>query len=213
MDLAKSIPSSVELYGSDVAADNFPQAYPANVHFIEASSTGFPEEWSGKFDFVNQRMLMGALLSEEWPVVLAEVLRVLKPGGHAQFAELDVPIMFVNGGPTCRRYLDPVEKVYKKHGFLFDAAQRIPQMLQDVGFTEIISEKKLGGIGASWGKIGKMGVTSILGAMKNSGPAVLRTGVMTEDEHAQFLASIEDEFEKVEGMQMVYRMVCARKPV
>lgn len=213
MDLAKSVPSSVELYGSDVAADNFPQAYPANVHFIEASSTAFPEEWTGKFDFVNQRMLMGALLSEEWPVVLSEVLRVLKPGGHAQFAELDVPIMFVNGGPTCRRYLDLVEKVYEKHGFLFDAAQKIPQMLQSVGFTEIISEKKLGGIGASWGKIGKMGVTSILGAMKNSGPAVIKTGVMTEDEHAQFLASIEDEFEKVEGTQMVYRMICARKPV
>jgi len=85
-------------------------------------------------------------------------------------------------------------------------------MLQDAGFTDIVSEKKLGGIGASWGKIGKMGVTSILGVITNSGPAVIKTGVFTEDEYAQILAGFEDEFEKVEGTQVAYRMVCARKP-
>jgi len=99
MDLAQSVPSSLELYGSDVSAYHFPQTHPANVHFVEASSTNFSEEWTGKFDVVNQHLLVPALLAKEWPVVLSEVLRVLKPGGYAQFAESDLPIMFVNGGP------------------------------------------------------------------------------------------------------------------
>jgi len=214
MDLAQSVPSSleVELYGSDVSAYHFPQTHPANVHFVEASSTSFPEEWTGKFDVVNQRLLVAALLTNEWPVALSEVLRVLKPGGYAQFAEMDCKIMFVNGGPACRRYQGLVEKVYEKQGFFLDAAQQIPRMMEDVGFTETVSEKKLGGIGDSWGGMGKMGTESILGAIRNTGAALIKSGVIGKDELDWLIANLEDELEKAEGTQLVYRMICARKP-
>lgn len=213
MDLAESVPSSVELYGSDVSSYHFPRAHPANVHFVEASSTKFPEDWTGKFDVVNQRLLVAALRTEEWPVVLSDVLRVLKPGGYAQFAEMDCKETFVNGGPACRRYLELCEKIYEKQRLFLDVAQQIPHILEEAGFTGIVSEKKLGGVGDSLGKIGKMGA-AILGAVRNPGTAtvLVKAGVIEKDELAQLVASLEDEFETAEGIQLVYRMVCARKP-
>lgn len=63
------------------------------------------------------------------------------------------------------------------------------------------------------GLLGERYVTSILGAMKNIGPAVIKLGLITEEEYAQFLASIEDDFEKGEGIQITYRMIRARKPI
>lgn len=208
MDLAKSVPSSVELYGSDVSSYHFSRAHPANVHFVEASSTKFPKDWTGKFDIVDQRLLVAALRTEEWPVVLSDVLRVLKPGGYAQFAEMDCKEMFVNGGPACRRYLELCEKIYEKQGLFLDAAQQMPHILEEAGFTGIVSEKKLGGVGDSWVKIGKMG------AVRNPGTAtvLVKAGVIAKDELAQLVASLEDGFEKAEGTQLVYCMVCARKP-
>lgn len=115
LDLANNVPSSVQLFGSDVSTSDFPESYPKNVHFFEASSTEFPEEWTGKFDFVNQRLLFTALLKEEW--------------------------------------------------------------------------------------------------IKSAGSAVIKAGLMDEDGFARMLAGIEDELAKIEGTQMAYRMVCARKPV
>lgn len=214
MDVARGVSPSIKLYGSDVSAYHFPRAHPTNVHFVEALSTNFPEDWTGKFDVVNQRLLVAALRTEEWPVVFSEVLRVLKPGGYAQFAEMDCKVMFVNGGPACRRYLELCEKMYEKQGLFLDAAQQIPRMLEEAGFSEIVSEKKLGGAGDSWGELGKMGAASILGAVRNPGTAtvLVKAGVIEKDELAQLVTSLEDEFERAEGTQLVYRMVCARKP-
>lgn len=144
MDLAKSVPSSVELYGSDVSSYHFPRAHPANVHFVEASSTKFPEDWTGKFDIVDQRLLVAALRTEEWPVVLSDDLRVLKPGGYAQFAEMDCEEMFVNGGPACRRYLELCEKIYEKQGLFLDAAHS--------GGGWVYWNRNSAALGIRWGK-------------------------------------------------------------
>lgn len=59
-----------------------------------------------------------------------------------------------------------------------------------------------------------MGAASILGAVRNPETAtvLVKAGVIETDELAQLVASLEDEFEKAEGTQLVYRMVCTRKP-
>lgn len=56
LDLAKKVPDSVELHGVDVYGGNFPKVYPPSVHLEVNSVTKLPEEWSERFDFVNERL-------------------------------------------------------------------------------------------------------------------------------------------------------------
>ncbi len=88
--MAKEVPESVQVFGADVSSANFPSSAPSNVTMTIASTTSLPEEWKGQFDLVHQRLLLAALRSEQWPVVLSEMYRVLKPGGAVQLVEFDL---------------------------------------------------------------------------------------------------------------------------
>ena len=85
------MPEDVELIGVDVSPNNFPDAanLPKNIHLSLASATNLPKEWSNKFELVNQCFMLSALLAAEWPQVVSEIFRVLKPGGRVQLCELD----------------------------------------------------------------------------------------------------------------------------
>ena len=53
------------MYGSDISVSNFPlRAIHRAFISIDAQSSEFTEEWSGKFVFINQRMLIGGLAKE-----------------------------------------------------------------------------------------------------------------------------------------------------
>ena len=155
---------------------------------------------------------MGALLANEWPLVLSEIMRVLKPGGYIQFAEMDL-LNLVMAGPATLRFRDLSVPFYEKLGLMLDAAQQLPRMASEVGFVNISSEKKYGATGKSWGKLGELGTESNGDAIKNIGPKMVKVGIMTEEEFTQIYAGAVNEFEMKEGTRFVYRMICAQKPL
>ena len=212
MDLVKDVPPSVELHGCDVSSRNFPKTHPPNIHLHEFSCTQLPKEWTGKFDVVNQKMLLGALLSTEWPTALSEIMRVLKPGGYVQFVELDLHNS-VMGSPAVHRFSELSIPFYEKLGLMMDVSQRLPRMARDAGFVEVIAEKKYGPVGKSWGKMGELGALTNGGAVKNITPAMVKAGVMTEEEAIKLHSDLIDEFETMDGLRYVYRIICARKPL
>jgi len=62
----------------------------SNVTFQEMDITnglGFPDE---SFDLINSRMIAGFMKKEGWPRLLAECLRVLRPGGVLRVTESEV---------------------------------------------------------------------------------------------------------------------------
>lgn len=74
-------------------ADMFPTAIrPENVTFQLCNILdGLPYE-DNTFDFVHMRQLIVALRAKEWPAVLNEIYRVLKPGGLVQLVESDFTV-------------------------------------------------------------------------------------------------------------------------
>ncbi len=143
LDLAKEVPQSVELVGVDVSANNFPDAgtLPQNVRLSLASATDLPKEWINKFDLVNQRFMISALLEVEWPKVLSEMFRVLKPGQTVQLCELD-PRYPVEKPPALERHGELLHKAANKRGLLRYCARELPRMLQDAGFVDVVDEGK-----------------------------------------------------------------------
>lgn len=85
-DVATEFPGS-QFYGIDIF-DLFPSNIrPANVTFqVRDALEGLPFP-DNTFDLVNLRMFIISIKANEWPVVLKEIYRVLKPGGFIQCCE------------------------------------------------------------------------------------------------------------------------------
>ncbi|KAF8554949.1 hypothetical protein OG21DRAFT_1484222 [Imleria badia] len=67
-DCRSLLPEYVQFYGIDIELKLFP-AYavnPPNTHFSVASATTLPSYWTSKFNLVNQRLLILALIKTEW---------------------------------------------------------------------------------------------------------------------------------------------------
>ncbi|KAF9063312.1 hypothetical protein BDP27DRAFT_1335310 [Rhodocollybia butyracea] len=81
LDLARNVHPNVSLTGIDINQRLLPTEHPRNVSFAVHTVTNLPETWTSRFKLVNQRLVNGALTSEQWGMALGELYRVLKPGG------------------------------------------------------------------------------------------------------------------------------------
>ncbi|KAL5480483.1 hypothetical protein ACEPAI_1753 [Sanghuangporus weigelae] len=77
----ESAPETAEFVGIDVSSRMFPADVLNNMKLFEMSSLSFPSQWDDSFDFVNQRLLIGAFTIEQWKMALSGYFRALKPGG------------------------------------------------------------------------------------------------------------------------------------
>ncbi|KAI9322160.1 S-adenosyl-L-methionine-dependent methyltransferase [Dichotomocladium elegans] len=91
MEVAIDHPNA-HVTGIDMA-DMFPTTIrPENVTFQLCNILdGLPYP-DNTFDFVHMRQLIVALRGTEWPMVLCEIYRVLKPGGLVQLVESDFTV-------------------------------------------------------------------------------------------------------------------------
>lgn len=60
---------------------------PANVSFQVGNVLKRLPFSDNTFDLVNMRLFIVALKKEEWPILLKEAYRVMKPGGFIQMVE------------------------------------------------------------------------------------------------------------------------------
>ncbi|KAI9476027.1 MAG: S-adenosyl-L-methionine-dependent methyltransferase [Benjaminiella poitrasii] len=78
-----------QFIGVDMA-DMFPTTIrPENVKFELYNILNGLSYPDNSFDYIHMRLMITGLRSEEWPKVIAEIYRVLKPGGLVQLVESD----------------------------------------------------------------------------------------------------------------------------
>jgi len=212
LGLAKEVPESVQIYGTDISTNNFPTSTPPNVHLTVASTMSLPEEWTGRFDLLHQRYLLAAFLREQWPTVLSEMYRVLKPGGTVQVVELDL-LSPKSKGPAMEEVYKICKGCYDKNGLVFEIASILGPLLEKAGFVDIQVEKKSMPMGKMWGEYGKQGVITMKNAYKNLRNAMLKVGVIqSEMEFFELLDKMEKEWDE-HGVQYASRIITARKPI
>lgn len=130
-----------------------------------------------------------------------------------QFVEREPGYVDKEYGPAATWQEDVFEELYKLKGFNRRCALDLPAILEDAGFVDIRSERKLTPLGTRYGEEGEMGVIAYGGAMRNMGYAAVQSGlVASKEEFERKLSELHQEWEE-EGAQIACRIVCARKPL
>lgn len=212
MDLARSVSRTIELFGSDISDSRFPKTQPPNVHFHVSSATDLPDHWTDTFDFVHQRLLIGALTTGDWCKATSEMLRVLKPGCSIQLVEFHSTDV-ANAGPSYSRFRVLFEELLERRGMLSDCAVRIPCMLKEAGFVDIKATRKSISIGGP-GIVGYLSGSHALTGFRSLGPAILIEGLVgSMDEYNGLMSCIEEELKGPNCLDQAVWIVCARKPL
>ncbi|KLO13812.1 S-adenosyl-L-methionine-dependent methyltransferase [Schizopora paradoxa] len=133
----------VQFVGVDASSYLFPRTHPRNVRFIAAPPTKLPSSWNNQFDVVNQHLLTHAphlsvptLMPSEWPIVLAEILRVLKSGGSAYFSDNATGPAIESGSDSEDSDSEGSSRYRKSMGWNITQS-RLRTLLEDAGFINI----------------------------------------------------------------------------
>ncbi|KAL1759622.1 S-adenosyl-L-methionine-dependent methyltransferase [Schizophyllum commune] len=182
-----------ELTGIDIESRNFPISPPPNARFLVNDITALPEDWSDTFNFVHQRLLNAALRAEEWPQVIAEAYRVLRPGGWAQFVECSTLWL---RGPVAQRFLEIYRALYNSRNMLLTCAEDIPQMLEDADFQNVRSERVYIEMAGTTPEA-LSARTTIVGVYRQFSDAVVQAGgfglVKSGEEYDALMDELEEE--------------------
>lgn len=113
-----------------------------NVSFGIMDITGPLDFSDNSFDLVNGRLLVGVLLSDRWPELLVECLRVLKPGGIFRWTETESAGL--TNSPAFEELSAMMGKAVWTGGYGFSSNGRAPcithvmgSKLREAGFQNI----------------------------------------------------------------------------
>ncbi|ORY94565.1 S-adenosyl-L-methionine-dependent methyltransferase [Syncephalastrum racemosum] len=188
MEMAIEHPEA-HVTGLDMA-DMFPTAIrPENVTFQQHNLLdGLPYD-DNTFDFVHMRQLIVALRAPEWPAILVEIRRVLKPGGLVQLMESD----------------------FTDRGQDIAIASKLHQLLEDARFHDIYQETRTFQFGQEGDPIAGEMLWSWKAAMHSLKPFLAHRLLKNPDEYS---AAIDRYIQEctLYNWHLKLWALCARKP-
>ncbi|KAL1741032.1 S-adenosyl-L-methionine-dependent methyltransferase [Schizophyllum fasciatum] len=196
--------------GIDIQPRNFPQTTSANARFLAHNLLTLPEDWSNKFDFVHQRLLLAALRKEDWRRCISEIHRVLQPGGWTQLVEYSTLWL---EGPVGVRFRELHSALFNSRGLLLACAEALPQILSDFGFRDIMIERAHIDL-AGCSPEAVVARRTIFGVFRALRDAVVQDGgfgiAHTGEEYVGLVNALEEEV--IHGTYpMEYVAICAHK--
>jgi SAM-dependent methyltransferase len=147
MQVAELYPSA-EVIGTDISPVQ-PKWVPPNLTF---EVDDLEMEWlykPGIYDLIHVRFMFLAI--QDYPAMLAQAYRTLKPGGYVELAEMGITPKATNLDDLqpiqIYRCVDLLNEAMEKMGFKMRVAQTFKDLLTDAGFVDVVETK----FRAPWG--------------------------------------------------------------
>jgi len=192
-NVSNILPPSVSLVGIDLESRLFPPSLP-NTAFFKQSTVDLPAQWSSKFVYIHQRLMLVAFSHEAWKQCIAGFFRVLKPGGWVRLEELDGCRVFDGyraPSPLHARFLRALAALMDSRGIACGNLLQITNLLGDAGFGEVQFTKSMTLLG------GDEVLFNAMSAWRGFKGPFLRAGGLglgtTEEEFDAFMGDLEDE--------------------
>ena len=148
---------------------------PDNYVYVQGNvleGLPFPD---ATFDFVHQRLLVAAIPEARWPSVVAELLRVTKPGGWVELLEA-IPAY---GGPAMNVLHDWLVGVGMPRGVNIMATPQIGGFLRAAGAQGVVERELPMALGTWGGHAGSMMETNYYALHENIRGRLLSDGTTT----------------------------------
>ena len=152
LGLDRHLPTpAARLCGIDISGDQFPRPewLPSNVDFIESDVSdpaGPPAELLGAFDIVHLRLFIAIIQEDDPTPVIEYCYKLLKPGGHLQWDELDPAANRVGGhegssteGMKMIARMTEVQSGNRSTKWI----SRLPEDFQERGFEVVDVDRKI----------------------------------------------------------------------
>lgn len=181
---------------------------PQNYAFVPGNvleRLPFPD---ASFDYVHQRMLVGAIPRDRWPEVVRELARVTRPGGWIELVEAGSA---VGGGPALEALNTWGITAAAKRGIDIAMGARIAELLYQTGLASVQQREVLIPLGKRGGRLGLMMEANYFSALENIRPLVLAQGLTDEATHTRTLAQAREEVGR-RRCAVTYYVACGQRP-
>ena len=163
---------------------------PPNYSFVAGNVLeGLPFN-DTSYDYVHQRMLVGALPRDRWPGVIQELLRVTRPGGWIELVEAGEAR---GGGPALELLNEWGLSAAANRGIDVSMGAKIGSLLQNGGGANVAAHEVLIPLGKRGGRVGLMMEANYFSALENIRPLILNLGLTDEATHTATLAQARRE--------------------
>jgi ubiquinone/menaquinone biosynthesis C-methylase UbiE len=189
-----------------------------NVTFQQMDATRpllFPD---ASFDLVNARLIYGFLTRDKWPVLLAECLRILRPGGILRITQDGMPL---TNSPAFERLLAWGSQALLRAGLGFSPTGRgsgvitvLPSLLRQTGFTSLRSKPYIIDFSAGAEYAGELQENFVVILRLLQPFMVHRTRVLSAEEFEHWYQQMKEEMAQPTFCgAWVILTICGEKPL
>ena len=195
-EMAVQFPAAT-VYGFDLENLKASQPLPSNVRFIQGNLLDGLSFEDNAFDYVHQRLVLASAVPLlRWEPVMKELLRVTRPGGWLELAEVGVEVM--NMGPRTREFLAWGIEAGTSRGLDARAIPGIEQYLQRAGAINTGLRWYDVPLGVWGGRVGKLMQTNMTLALGGLKALYLERGA-SEDDFTSLLNQLPAEWQRCQS--------------
>ncbi len=159
---------------------------PSNYTFVQGDVfQGLPFD-DATFDFVHQRLLLFAIPAHRWPAVVAELVRVTRPGGWIELVETGPQ---QGGGPAMRQLVQWISTAMAGRGVDPLIGPRVGDFLRAAGIPRVESRSVQLDVGKAGGRVGALAETDVFAVMASVRAPLVAAGMVTEQHYNAALES------------------------
>ncbi len=199
-DMARLFPQAI-VTGLDKEATRRATA-PTNVRFQLANVLESIPYADATFDFVHQRLLVGAIPIPHWPLVVVELARVTRPGGYVELVETG--FIFHQVGPAMRRFLDWGLAAGAQVGIDLTIVAHLDTFLRDAGLQYVHQHLFPVEIGHWGGKKGELAAKNTYAGFESLKDFYMAKLGLSEPDFLQTLQALPAEWERYHTVGEVY---------
>ncbi|KAJ3862965.1 hypothetical protein EV359DRAFT_65198 [Lentinula novae-zelandiae] len=111
--------------------------YTSKIHFSVHSIISLPLSWTNTFAYAHQRLIVLALNDSLWRQAIAELYRVLQPGGYLELVEFKTKRFHCGVGPSFNKLWSLVDDLFVEKGIIQGVLTYLCPLLGEMGFVNV----------------------------------------------------------------------------